>query len=171
MNDWVRDKKWADRFLPEIKAILGQLFIGAAPAKEDQQHNTDLIVLKMEPIRIACRIRSYGYWEQFRDEFTIRQGRPRGTKTELAKIIEGWGDYFFYGFSNRYEDRLHAYGIGDLKVFRLWLMQQLRQTGRLPGQVQANTDGSSNFRAFKWRELPSRFLVTSWNILNPVGAF
>lgn len=162
MQVWQVDKQWSDTFLPEIKSILGRTFIGPAPIEEDQERNTDLIVLKMDAIRIACRIRRYEYWERYGAQFTIREARPTGTKTELAKIIEGWGDYLFYGFSDESEEGLHAYAIADLKVFRLWFMRQLAQrAGQLPGLARDNQDGSSQFRAFFWKELPREFVVTS----------
>lgn len=157
MNGWASDKKWSDVFLPQIKAIIGQTFIVEPPATEDQEHNTDLIVLKMDPIRVACRIRRERYYQQYADEFTIRCSRPSGIKTELSKIIEGWGDYLFYGFG---DESLIAYRIGDLKVFRLWFTRYLSQNGgTTPGLFKKNADGSSNFIAFKWSELPQNFIV------------
>ena len=119
MTDWKADKRWSDRFLPEIKAILGTHLIGEPPVEEDAERNTDLMVLKMEAVRIGCRIRRHKYLVAFGNEFTIRAGRPSGAKTELAKIVEGWGDYFFYGFSNAEHHELAAWFLGDLRVFRL----------------------------------------------------
>ena len=60
--------------------------------KEDAERNTDLIVLKLDAVRIACRVRNHEYITRYGDEFTIRAERPSGVKTELAKIIDGWGD-------------------------------------------------------------------------------
>lgn len=157
MKHWKQDKKWSDRYLPEIKAILGQVFIGQSPEKEDMEHNTDLIVFKMEPIRIACRLRRSEYYDKYPDEFTIRCSRPNGIKTELAKIIEGWGDYLFYGFCD--DEKLIAWFIGDLKVFRLWFAKQLvKNKGIMAGMEKQNGDGSSNFRVFKRNDLPSHFI-------------
>ena len=106
MRAWQLDKRWADRFLPEIKRILGEHLIGEPPEEEDQEHNTDLMVLKMDAVRVACRVRRNQYIDRYGDEFTIRAGRPNGSKTELTKIVEGWGDYFFYGFSDENETAL-----------------------------------------------------------------
>jgi len=150
-NDWHEDKRWSDRFLPEIKAILGGQLIGEPPIEEDAERNTDLIVLKMEAVRIACRIRRYSYYEKYANEFTLRVGRPSGIKTELTKVIEGWGDYFFYGFADEDEKKLAAWRIGDLKKFRLWFNRQLtKNKGIVPGMAKINKDGSSDFIAFAW---------------------
>ncbi len=147
-NGWERDKQWSDRFIPEIKGILGQYLIGEAK-EEDQERNTDLIVLKMEVVRIACRIRQFKYLERYGNEFTVRSKRPGGTKTELTKIIEGWGDYLFYGFSDELEKNLFKWTLIDLKRFRLWFNREIIRTKNIPGIEQKNIDQSSNFIAFK----------------------
>jgi len=142
MNNWKEDKKWSDKFLPEIKRILGENLIKEPP-------NTDLIVLKLESIRIACRIRKFNYFEKFRNEFTIRAGRPSNKKVELTKIIEGWGDYLFYGFSNKEETGLIYWKIIDLNKFRLYFNRFLvKNNGYLPGKKQQNFDNSSYFYIF-----------------------
>lgn len=162
VNGWRGDKQWSDQFLPEVKQILGLHLIGEAPIEEDQERNTDLIVLRLDAVRVGCRIRRADpYLQLYPDEFTIRTSRPRGTKTELAKIIEGWGDFFFYGFGGD-NGALARWGLGDLRVFRLWFNSQLvRNNGRVPGQEKRNGDGSSEFRAFRWRELPSGFCIAA----------
>ncbi len=159
------DWKWSDKFLPDIKRILGEYLIMAAPMEDDAERNTDLIVLKLDAVRIGCRIRRNEYLSRYPCEFTIRAGRPSGVKTELTKITEGWGDYFFYGFANEEETGLSRWTIGNLKVFRLWFNRQIViNHGLLPGQPQKNGDKSSNFIAFNWNELPDEFIVgRNWN--------
>ena len=167
-QDWQIDKNYADKSLTEVKRIIGGALIGAAPIEEDRERNTDLIVLKMEAVRIACRIRRPKFYDspQYREEFTIRSGRPNGIKTELAKVIEGWGDYFFYGFAG--EEALQAWLLGDLRVFRLWFNQRLRtDKGKCPGTTMRNHDGSSDFMVFKISELPPEFIVDRFAGLVP----
>jgi len=161
MTDWQSDKASSDQLLPNIKFILGQYLIGAAPAEEDQKRNTDLIVLNMQPVRVACRIRRFEYLAEYRDEFTIRSDRPSGAKTELAKIVEGWGDYLFYGFASPEGDALAFWFLGDLLVFRRWFSEAIAAlpAGTLPGTFQHNRDGSSAFRSFRVADLPSEFVI------------
>jgi|TARA_R100001530_G_scaffold133139_1_gene106231 hypothetical protein len=160
MNNWKPDKNWSDKFLPEIKSILGSYLIGEPEPDEDAQRNTDLIVLKMEAVRIGCRIRRYKFLASYGEEFTIRSSRPSGMKTELAKIIEGWGDYFFYGFSNQEETCLAAYFLGDMNVFRLWFNSRIvRDKGCIPAINKANTDNSSGFYIFRVADLPANFII------------
>lgn len=162
MIGWKDDKRWSDKFLPEIKRILGEHLIGEPPVDEDQERNTDLIVLKMEPLRIACRIRRNKYLTQYGNEFTIRAGRPSGAKTELTKIIEGWGDYFFYAFSDAEELSLSKWALCDLKVFRLWFNRQIiKLDGAIPGKQKNNIDGSSNFLAYCIDNFPLGFVVAN----------
>ncbi len=155
---WEQDKRWSDRFLPEIKRHLGEHLIGEPPFEEDQKRNTDLIVLRMDAVRIACRIRKFSYWPKYPDEFTLRESRPNGAETELGKVIKGWGDYIFYGFADEAEKKLHAWFLGDLKVFRGWWAKE-QWAGRKPGFSQQNGDGSSGFRAFARQALPPEFVV------------
>src|SRR5439155_22782776 len=124
---------------PEIKAHLGVSLIGPAPVEDDQCRNTDLVVLKMDGLRIACRMRRENAYlhrdrsgnYEYRGQFTIRCGRPNGTKTELSKIIEGWGDYFFYGFGGEHGVLLDWHLL-DLKVFRYWHSTYLLEHGKAP---------------------------------------
>ena len=161
MNDWKQDKTAVDRLLPNIKYILGHYLIGAAPVEEDQQRNTDLIVLNMQPVRVACRIRGYEYFRKYPYEFTVRSSRPSGAKTELEKIVEGWGDYLFYGFASPDGDALAFWFLADLHVFRRWFSEAVAAlpAGVLPGSLHHNGDGSSSFRAFQLEELPREFVI------------
>jgi hypothetical protein len=160
---WKNDKRWSDRFLPQIKGILGLHLIGEPPAEEDAERNTDLMVLRMDAVRIGCRVRKHHYLAQYGNEFTIRAGRPSGVKTELTKIIEGWGDYFFYGFSNEPETRLEFWALADMRVFRRHyaLMLARSMPGVAPGVSKQNRDNSSSFAAFRWNDFPPEFVVAA----------
>ena len=160
MKDWKEDKRWSDRFLDEIKGILGRHLIGEATEEEDAKHNTDLIVLHMEAVRIACRVRRSEYHARFGGEFTIRADRPSGVDSELSKVIAGWGQYIFYAFANEAETALDAWILGNLNVFRLWVMRHMAgHNGRMPGTHCKNGDGSSSFFSFRVDAIPSTFLV------------
>jgi hypothetical protein len=161
MNHWKNDKRWSDKFLPEIKSILGQQLITEPPIEEDEKHNTDLIVLRLDAIRIGCRIRKFQYIRNYGNQFTIRQSRPNGAKTELTKIIEGWGDYFFYGFCDEQENRICRWMLGDYKPFRIWFMRQV-YNGKIPGHTKENFDGSSAFIAFNVCDIPGFVIASNW---------
>jgi len=164
MKNWEVDKRWSDKHLPEIKKILGLYLIGEPPQEEDERRNTDLMVLKMEAVRIGCRIRKKE-WIRYRDEFTIRKSRPSGMKSEISKIIEGWGDYFFYGFGDD-AGNLLAWTLADMKIFRLWFAREIAglNKGIIPGVTKKNGDGSSDFLIFRWDDLPPNFVVAQESI-------
>lgn len=154
-------KKWSDRFLTEIKSILGTVLLNEPPVVEDVQHNTDLVVLQMSNVRIACRVRKHKYLDDYGDQFTIRKKSPNGGESELRKVIAGWGDLFFYGFCDQTETRIEKWIVGDLKVFRVWLVEQLcLKNGVLPGDTRTNSDGTQLI-AFDCKKMPSSFVVAS----------
>ncbi len=147
---WKTEKNWSDKFLPEIKRHLGEYLIGEPPIAEDMERNTDLMVLHLDAIRIGCRVRRHKYLSRYAGEFTIRSGLKSGAKTELTKIIEGWGQYLFYGFCDEDEKRLSQWVLIDLNAFRLMLSRHMIVNGgRLPGIGKQNKDNSSNFMSFK----------------------
>ena len=154
---WKIDKRWSDKFIPNIKPILGTHFIAEPPIEEDRDRNTDLIVLNMDSIRFGCRIRKYKDYAIYGHQFTIRASRPSGVKTEIHKIAEGWGDYFFYGFSNKEETDLEDWFIGDLKIFRRFLHERLK-VGFKDWNVKYNPDNSSKFLVFDKKDLPEEFI-------------
>jgi hypothetical protein len=161
MVPWQRDKQWSDRFINEIKACLGVCLIGEATEEEDQKQNTDL-VLRVNSLRVGCRIRKpldnngESTYLKYFDQFTIRSVRQSGMKTELEKILGGWGDYFFYGFSDLDERLLEAFTLCDLGVFR-----GLQKDGNLPKSIhKANREaGGSQFEVWRWIDFPGQFIL------------
>ena len=107
---------------------------------------------------------------KYADEFTIRADRPSGTATELAKIVSGWGDYFFYGIADENDARLAKWILGDLNRFRTYFNASIvKNKGELPGTLKANGDGSSSFRVFKHNEIPGFVIAGKTDALD-IGA-
>lgn len=158
-TNWQADKKESDRYIPHIKSLLGGFLIGEPPVEEDQERNTDLMVLKMEAVRVGCRIRTLDYLNRYPDDITIRMSRPSGNQTEMAKIIEGWGQYFFYGFGNPANDLVEAWTLIDLNKFRLHIATCLKRTSSLPGNRLTNHDGSSDFQVINLNDLPDNCII------------
>ena len=161
-NNWIDDKKWSDKFLPEIKKILGENLIKEAPLEEDKNHNTDLMVLTLGAIRVGCRVRKYEYFLKYPNDITIRSERTYG-KTELAKIISGWGNYFFYGFSNENETNLISWKLLSLNEFRLWFNYEIIKTKKIPGNKQHNKDNSADFIAFDTTQMFNSIILNKFN--------
>jgi hypothetical protein len=159
MNDWKIDKRWSDRFFPEIKRILGEHLIGEASKEDDAEKNTDLIVLKLDAVRIACRVRRHKHLEKYGNEFTLRFRRPSGVKTEFDKVIEGWGDYLFYSFCNETETILSHWILGNLNALRLHI-HKTNQRGAKCWREFQNPDRSATLAAFRYAEIPDFIIST-----------
>lgn len=164
-----RDWRWSDRYIDSITRCISWTFgedekwTTVAPPAEDQDKNTDLILLTSNGWnRIACRIRCAGSgvecfcgkrhfpaWPNCCNEFTIRATRPTGTKTELEKIFDGFGNFLFYGFGGK-DGRLVYWTVANLDIFR-----RVHKFGRLQG----NHDGSSEFYIYRWIDFPNEFIV------------
>ncbi len=157
--DVERDFEFGRLYLRHLRAICGVLLIEEAPFEEDTQRATDLIVLRLDAIRVACRVRRARYLVDYAGQFTIRSRRPGGERTEMAKILwDGWGDYMIYGFEGT-PTRLAAWTLLDLDVFRDWYWLYWRRWGRDPGVEKSNGDGSSYFRAFEITQLPAEAVI------------
>jgi len=154
MSDYQLDRKWSDRFVPHIKKIVAE-FLFAECDEEDRIRNSDLIVLRLKSVRIACRVRRYKYLAKYGSQFTIRSERTSGTETELSKLLQGWGDYFFYGFSDLEETGFARWFFADLEVFRRWYA---RPNATIVTQ-KPNADNRTFFSVFNLSNMPTDFIV------------
>jgi len=157
LSKWKLNKNWSDRFLLQIKAIIGMCFVDEAPLLEDQKHNTDLVVLKLNSIRIACRVRKHPYClnDNYKNQFTIRSF-SNSHKTELHKIMDGWGDYIFYGFSDENEKWLHRWVIGNLNIFREFFGNSWQNAINFGDEIHNNDNTGGT--AFNVSDFPSGFV-------------
>ena len=155
MTGFEIDKAWSDRFMRTIKQVLGLCLLTEGNFEEDAKENTDLKVLSMRGVRIGCRVRKYSFFTDYPDEFTIRYSRPSGVKTEIHKIMEGWGDLFFYGFSNEEETSLVKWTLANLDVFRDWYTEE-------KGIIKPVPSSGCKMKVFKWAELPRDFIVNQY---------
>jgi hypothetical protein len=111
-----------------------------ASLPEDQFE--DMVVSDM---RIAARVRRPGYVDRYPYEFTIRSRAAWVGETELAKIINGKGDWLFYGHASASGRGFDLWWLIDLRAFRAALIRHGRGDGLRWG-TQDNPDGT----AFTW---------------------
>lgn len=154
MRSYEGDLNWQRRYNRKLQAIA----VAAAPRhvrrgtwREDRHRNSDLVIHSSGDLSVACRLRRYEKWEDHWYEFTIRASRPHGTLTELAKALEGAGDYFLYGFG-RLDGEIPLWTFADLEVFRAVYEPDM-------GREFENPDGSSSFYVFRWDEFPEDFII------------
>lgn len=145
------DRSWSDQFLPQVRAIVGPHLLVPAPFELDAKEATDLMVLRARDMTIAVRLRRPGYADKYRYQFTIRSKRDSGSKTEMAKLLEGWGDWMLYG---------HVDDAGSISTWwlidlHLWRARLLREGYARPWRTlaieQSNTDKQTHFMAFDLR--------------------
>ena len=142
---WV-DWEWSDAHLEEVIDILKansmhMLSIKLATPDEDMSRSTDL-VMTVEGGNVAVRVRRQKYHSTFRD-LTIRAWRSSGVKTELQKIIDGFGRWYLYAWA---DDN----GIID------WLLvdlNKLRGSDLFDRPYIINKDNTTGFIAIKDSEL------------------
>jgi len=149
-------RAWADKFMPIVRKLIGYHLIIDAPKEEDEFHNTDLMTITQGSVRIGVRLRRFDQYEKFKDGFTIRSKRESGNKTELEKIIEGWGDYFFYGFVNKEETSFIDWYLLDLKVFRS-ILSRWYKNGKKLNEIPMN--GEAAFLGLKLSDFPDTLIV------------
>lgn len=161
MSSWTGDYKWAAMFDRQVKMAIGPHVIGNASAEDDMEKATDL-VLVTDNVRIACRIRRWSMDSHARygSQFTVRSGRDSGAKTELSKILAGWGDLFFYGWGDPQTKRLREWSLIDLSVFRRYHAESAEKGKCIIADEKDNRDGTQ-FIAYWLNLLPDGGVVAS----------
>lgn len=164
------DRQWSDQFIPEIRRIVGPHLLEPSSVEVDTRQAADLVVLLARNVTIAARVRRPGYADKYAHDFTIRSHRDSGAKTELAKLVEGWGDWMFYGHA-ALGATLIRWMLIDLHEWRKTLITSGWRHGgwRHLAQQQSNRDGT-HFLAFDIRKFPSALIASSHELLQEVAA-
>lgn len=161
------DRKWSDQFLDAIRYIVGPHLLMPSPLEVDTKEAADLIVLRARDMTVACRVRRHGYEDRYPWEFTIRSHRDSGARTELAKIVEGWGDWMLYAHASEVPGTLSKWFLIDLHEWRAELQRDAwRAANNKPLRHGhslrniSNGDGT-HFVAFDVRRFPEKLLIAS----------
>ena len=121
------DFAWQRKWIPRMKTIIGPHLLRESSFEEDTKEATDLIVLRADGVRIACRIRRPGY-VNFND-ITITCRRESGSLCEWDKmILDECADWFFYGHTTVENPRDEGADIIprfliNLAITRTWMKQ------------------------------------------------
>lgn len=145
------NRHWSDRFIPEIRRIVGAHLLQIAPEYLDRVCATDLMMLDGRDMRIAARVRRHGYASRYPYDFTIRSRLPSGNSTELTKIVNGEGDWLFYGHANAEETGFDLWWLIDLRAFRAGLIRHAANGYPILSGDHRNADGT----CFKWFDIRS----------------
>lgn len=144
MTNYLSDKEWSETFINKVKKKISEIssqltFVNDATIEEDTTQSTDLILDTIQG-KIAVRLRRPSC--KYRD-LTIRAKRDTGAKTELEKIKEGWGRWYFYGW------------VSDKNIIEEYIfvdLNKLRKTSLLERLLIDNKDGTY-FIAISKKEL------------------
>jgi hypothetical protein len=137
---------FAELHMPAVRKALGDLpskiffDIETAPAKKDMENATDLI-LSLSSGDIAVRVRKRHYWDLqnekgWKHDWSVR-AESRGHKTEIHKLREGFGRWYFMGYSDDDNGKLIGWWLIDLdKVRSLDILEE-------DWPIYPNMDGTS----------------------------
>jgi len=111
------DRAWADRYTPQVKDILLENLryiatFAPAPRNKDIACIGDFMIA-IDTADILCRIRATAH-----RDFTLRAWRRSKVDTEVQKIVEGAGRWYFYGWLERDGGAIAEWMIVDLNVLR-----------------------------------------------------
>lgn len=149
------DRRWSDGFIPAIKRIVGPLLLEESSFEVDTQQAADLVVLNARDKTIACRVRRNGYADRYGYEFTIRAKRDSGAKTELEKIVDGFGDWMFYGHAEKDDCSILRWVVISLPALRAAIIRKQANV------IQKSNGDGTHFVAFDVRELPGSCVIAS----------
>lgn len=145
------NRLWGDQFIPLIKQIVGPHLLSITPDEIDMKQAADLYVFTARDMRIAARVRRYGFLARYPNEFTIRARYDSGATTELEKIVNGWGDLMFYAHANSSSTGFNKWWLLDLGAFRAALIRSSMNGARIRCGDKPNGDGTH----FKWFDITS----------------
>lgn len=166
-----QDRSWSDRYISTIKRLLGPQLLEPAAHEWDTTRATDLTVLRARNLCIAARVRRAGYADRYPYDITLRSARDSGARTELEKIVDGWGDMMFYGHADATGDDFTRWWLIDLHAFRAALIRD-RGDDSLRWSQRSNGDGT-HFVTFDLRSFPRRppiVVASSHGLMEAVAA-
>jgi|TARA_B100000315_G_C14518407_1_gene560332 hypothetical protein len=133
------NREWSDRYIPTIKKIVGAYLLEESPEIIDMKEASDLVLVRAKNMMVACRLRRPGYLNYIH-EFTIRSQVSGGGTTEFEKIVNGFGDWMFYGHA----DEGNGLEISNWHLIDLdaWRAQMIRNPNNIEHGEKANGDGT-----------------------------
>lgn len=119
--------KWSNLWINKIRTIVGAHLLRPSTVEEDTQEATDLIMLRAEAMRVACRLRKPGYVPAFAWDVTFTARRENGFPCEWDKLVIGKkANWFFYGHASTVtpEGRIHPWFLIDVDMARPYLLSR-----------------------------------------------
>jgi hypothetical protein len=155
MSFYREDREWSDQRIIAVQNVIGRCLglpagqVSVAPEEMDVHQATDLVVFSARDIKIAARVRRSGFAQKYPFEFTVRSHRNSGMETEYSKIMNGWGDWLFYGHDFS-QQSVYPWQIINLNAFRYAVSKHAAMPCLRCGD-KGNGDGTF----FKWFDIRS----------------
>jgi hypothetical protein len=151
MPEYSQDRAWSDKYIPHMKQIIGPHLLVESSFEVDTKRASDLVLMQAAALMIACRVRRPGYADRYPNQFTLRFRRDSGVDTEYSKVVNGWGDWMFYGHAHpTLAGRVDRWMLINLRHFRAQLINDsTRRT--IKNGVTPNGDGTY----FRWFDASS----------------
>ena len=96
MSNFDKQFSWQAGYIDEVVRLIAPYIITLSRPEVDKNENGDLEIVFPRNGTVGVRLRKEGA-AKFAGQVTFRSRSMYGGKTEITKIIEGYGDYFFYG--------------------------------------------------------------------------
>lgn len=160
LNNYQERRKWSDQFIPDIKRKVGPLLLIESPFDVDTKQAADLIVLSAKSLSIAARVRRHGYADRYPYDFTIRSKIESGKETELSKMLNGFGDWMFYGHAAQEGPTVDRWMLLDLNIWRGVLLRNGYRGSGWNGMARQMDNGDgTQFFVFDVRHFPKAILI------------
>jgi len=138
MNDFEKQFEWQAQYAQQVVRIVAPYLITVADPEVDCKENGDFQISFPRNGTIGCRLRTPEY-AKYTGDVTFRSQSKNGGKTEISKIIEGYGDYFFYGHVDKADNIWHWY----LLCFQSLRAMFMRKRKLLDREQRKNSDGTA----------------------------
>lgn len=147
-----------NKYFPNAKRICGDCFFGRISGEKgsflDTEKATDICLVVEGRIHVAFRVRQNFYYNNYKEEFTLRTRSRCGNITEIDKVRSGCGDFILYCFENELRNGLCMWTMINLDVWRKNEVNVL--TPNIP-----NGDGTY-FSPFNYSDFPKEIIYKQW---------
>lgn len=149
MYTTTKNMNFSNDHLDDILYYLNELphkFYGGvkkAPMKKDLEEAVDLL-LTNDSEEGGARVRRKWYWEssKLKLDWTVRYSLASGKQTEIHKLLEGFCQFYFMGWSLNDKDKLWGWVLIDVNKVR----EQNILYGAYP--IETNKYDKNRFRCF-----------------------
>lgn len=148
--------QWQSRFADQVVRIIAPYLIQVSRPHVDKNENGDFEISFPKNGTVGCRLRT-PECAKYAGDVTFRTRSKYGGRTEINKVIEGYGDFFFYGHVNDDDVIWHWYLLDFASLRAIFI----RKPRLLHKEQKANPDGTMFIPFDAENELTSSIIAKS----------